>query len=312
MKSIKILSGTSHEGLSREICKILKLEPARISHIRFSNDNLFCQIEENIRDHDVFIIQTSYQPVNDYLMELYIMLDAAKYASAGRITAVLPYFPYVRSDQKDQPRIPITARLVADHLASAGAHRVLALDLHSPQILGFFRIPVDQLFASRALLDHLKKQKTQYDVVVSPDSGGVKRARYYAQRLKTSLAVMDKRRGKNNDKVKMGFIIGDVKNKHALIIDDEISTGGTIFNTTKALLQAGAKSVSAFCTHPILAGKCIQDLRKSKLKKLIVTNTIPIPKEKRSAKIEVLSIAPLLAEGISRIHNGESLSSLFI
>ncbi len=312
MQSIKIIGGTSHPKLIQEIGQILKVKPAQISHIRFSNDNLFCRIEENIRDHDVFIIQTSTPPVNDYLMELYIMLDAAKYASAGRVTAVLPYFPYVRSDQKDQPRIPITARLVADHLASAGANRILSIDLHSPQILGFFRIPVDQLFASRALFDHLKKHKTQYDVVVSPDAGGVKRARYYAQQLKTSLAVMDKRRDKNNDKVKMGFIIGDVKGKNALIIDDEISTGGTVFNTTEALLKGGAKSVSAFCTHPILAGKCIQELKKSKLKKLIVTNTIPISKEKMNSKIEVLSIAPLLAEGISRIHEGESLSSLFI
>ena len=312
MKNIKIIGGTSHPQLISEICKDLKVKPAKISHIRFKNDNLFCRIEENIREDDIFIIQTSVKPVNEYLMELYIMLDAAKYASAGRITAVLPYFPYVRSDQKDQPRIPITARLVADHLAAAGANRVLSIDLHSPQVLGFFRIPVDQLYASAVFLDYIKKQKKNYDVVVSPDAGGVKRARYYAKRLGSSLAVFDKRRSKNDDTVEMGFIIGDVKDKKCLIIDDEISTGGTVFSATESLLKAGAQSVSAFCTHAVLANDCIKRLNKSKLEKLIVTNTVPLPKDKKSKKIQVISVAPLLAQGIRRIHEGESLSALFI
>ncbi|MBI2608679.1 MAG: ribose-phosphate pyrophosphokinase [Deltaproteobacteria bacterium] len=310
MKPIKIISGTSHPHLSQEIAKILKIKQTKISHIRFNNDNLFCRIEENIRDHDIFIIQTSTKPVNDYLMELYIMLDAAKYSSAGRITAVLPYFPYVRSDQKDQPRIPVTARLVADHLALAGADRILSIDFHSPQILGFFRIPADQLFASAVLLEYLKKSKQKFDVIVSPDAGGVKRARFYAQKLGASLAVMDKRRSKNDDQVHMGFIIGDVKGKKALIIDDEISTGGTIFNTAAALVKNGATSISAFCTHAILAGDAIHNLQKSHLENLIVTNSIPL--KKTHPKIKVLSVAPLLAEVISRIHSGESLSSLFI
>ena len=312
MKNIKIIGGTSHPQLISEICKDLKVKPAKISHIRFKNDNLFCRIEENIREDDIFIIQTSVKPVNEYLMELYIMLDAAKYASAGRITAVLPYFPYVRSDQKDQPRIPITARLVADHLAAAGANRVLSIDLHSPQVLGFFRIPVDQLYASAVFLDYIKKQKKNYDVVVSPDAGGVKRARYYAKRLGSSLAVFDKRRSKNDDTVEMGFIIGDVKDKKCLIIDDEISTGGTVFSATESLLKAGALSVSAFCTHAVLANDCIKRLNKSKLEKLIVTNTVPLPQDKKSKKIQVISVAPLLAQGIRRIHEGNSLSALFI
>ncbi len=312
MKNIKIIGGTSHPELVAEICSQLKVKPSKISHVRFKNDNLFCRIEENIREDDIFIIQTSTKPVNEYLMELYIMLDAAKYASAGRITAVLPYFPYVRSDQKDQPRIPITARLVADHLASAGANRVLSIDLHSPQVLGFFRIPVDQLYASAVFLDYIKKQKLSFDVVVSPDAGGVKRARYYAQRLGASLAVLDKRRSKNGDEVEMGFIIGDVKDKKCLIVDDEISTGGTVFLATQSLLKAGAESVSAFCTHAILAEDCVKKLNKSKLQKLIVTNTVPLSKDKKSKKIVVISVAPLLAQGIRRIHEGDSLSALFI
>ncbi|MBI2027492.1 MAG: ribose-phosphate diphosphokinase [Deltaproteobacteria bacterium] len=311
MKDIKILAGTSHPKLIQDICKILKTQPLKVTHTRFKNDNLFCRIEENIRDDDIFVIQTSVKPVNEYLMELYIMLDTAKYASAGRITAVLPYFPYVRSDQKDQPRIPITARLVADQIALAGADRVLSLDFHSPQVHGFFRIPVDQLQAQAVLVEHVQQTKRKFDVVVSPDAGGVKRARAYAQRLGCSLAVMDKRREKNDDRVYMGFIIGDVQNKAALIVDDEISTGQTLFHTTDSLLKAGAVTVSAFCTHAILAGDCLEKLKKSKLEELIVTDSIPLL-GKPSAKITILSVSSLLAQGIMRIHKGESLSELFM
>lgn len=280
-----------------------------VSLIRFPNDNLFCRIEESIRNDDVFIIQTSAKPVNDSLMELLIMIDAAKYASADRITAVLPYFPYVRSDKKDQPRVPVTARLVADMLLTAGADRVITLDLHALQILSFFHMPADQLFSTSVIVPYLKKKNLKNSVIVAPDVGGVRRARVYAKKLRLPLAIMDKRRYEEGQRVAIGVIIGDVKDKKAIIIDDEISTGSTMFETIEALKKHGAKEIDAVCVHPIFAKGTEAKLKRSLLKELVVTNTLPF--KSTSKKIKILSVGPILAEAIHRIHKGASVSSLF-
>ena len=304
MKEIKLICGRSHPFLAQEIAKLLKIKLTPITLVRFPNDNLFC------RNEDVFILQTSAFPVNDSLVELLLMIDAAKYASAGRITAVLPYYPYVRSDKKDQPRIPVTARLVADMLHTAGAERILTMDLHALQILSFFRMPADQLLSVPVIVEYLKKKDLKNTVIVSPDVGGLWRARFYAKKLNLPIAIMDKRRDPKNQKINIGVIVGEVKNKSAIIIDDEISTGGTLLETTEALLKHGAKEVSAVCVHPIFAKDTEKKVIRSKLKELVVTNTLPFkPKNKR---IRVLSIAPILAQAIHRVHDGASVSELFI
>lgn len=307
-----IFSGRVSRYLAEEICSYLEAPLGQAEIFKFSNDNTFVKVNQNIRGRDVFVIQTSCPPVDENLMELLIMLDALRRASAQRITAVLPYFPYARSDKKDQPRVPITARLVADMITAAGANRVVTVDLHADQIQGFFTIPLDHLTAEPILCDHFKNELTEDLVVVATDPGSAKRANKYSQRLGTPLAVMDKRRVGNEDRVEVVSLIGDVSGKRALIVEDEIDTAGTVCEATGMLLRHGAREVWASCTHPVFSGPAVKRLAGSRLKGVVVTNTIPVPPEKRSPNVTVLSIAPLLAEAIKRIHTGESISSLFI
>jgi ribose-phosphate pyrophosphokinase len=280
----------------------------------FSDGEIRIKIDENVRGADVFVVQSCCTPVNNSIMELLIMIDALKRSSASRITAVIPYFGYARQDRKDQPRVPITAKLVADLVTTAGADRVLTMDLHAGQIQGFFNIPVDHLYALPVLLDYITKRfaKELKDVViVSPDAGGVERARAFAKRLQTNLAIIDKRReGPNNAQVMN--IIGDVEGKHAILLDDMIDTAGTIVQGAQACAEKGAKSVWAGCVHPVLSGPALERLQGSKLTEVVVTNTIPLNgKDQQCSKLRVLSVAPLLGEAIKRIHGEESVSSLF-
>jgi ribose-phosphate pyrophosphokinase len=311
MAGLKVFSGSTHVQLAHDICACLGLTLGKAHTIRFSNENLKVKIDENVREEDVFVVQTSSPPLSEGIVELLILLDALKHSSARRVTAVLPYFPYARSDKKDEPRISITARLMADLIATAGADRVLTVDLHSPQIQGFFSIPADQLTAVPVLCDELKRGDLSNTVIVAADVGEAKDAGRFAKRLDLPLAFIDKRRTGDDEKAKPAFIIGDVKGKRCLLVDDEIATGGTIFEATEFLLAHGASSVSAAVVHPVLSGRAAERLAASRLERLLVTNTIPIPPEKRTPKIQELSVAPLLAEAITRIHDGRSVSSLF-
>ncbi|MBU4376535.1 MAG: ribose-phosphate pyrophosphokinase [Candidatus Omnitrophica bacterium] len=305
-----VFTGNSNRALTNEICKKLEMPLGNARVGIFSEGEIKVKINEDVRGKDVFIIQSICPPVNDNLMELLILIDAVKRASAYRITAVIPYFGYARQDRKDQPRVPITAKLVANLLTAAGSNRVLTIDLHAGQIQGFFDIPLDHLFAINVFTDYFTKNKLKNLVVVSPDVGGVKMARAYAKKLKADLAVVDKRRV-NDEKTEVMFIMGDVKDKNALIVDDIAATAGSLVEAVEALKKNGAKDIYAAVTHPILSGPAIERLSKSQLKRLLVTNTIPITKEKSLSKIEALSIAPLLAEAINRIHREESISTLF-
>jgi ribose-phosphate pyrophosphokinase len=280
--------------------------------VRFSNDNMLIQIDENVRAKDVFLIQTSCPPVSDHLLELLIAIDALKHASAGRITAVIPYFPYARSDKKDQPRISITARLMADLLETAGADRVLTMDLHSPQVQGFFRFPVDQLRASPILCDYLRdgRDLSNY-VLVAGDVGEAKEIGGYANRLGLAIAIVDKRRYGDDEKPRAVALIGEVAGKRALIVDDEVATGGTLLEAAAFVLQRGAISVEAAAVHGVLSGQAVPRINDSPLASLLITDTIPLPPEKRSAKIEVCSVTRLFADAILAIHNGASVSRLF-
>ncbi len=309
---IKVIGGSAHPQLAADICKHLGIEVCPSEVVRFSNENLMVQIEENVRGADVFVIQPSCAPVSDGLVELLITIDALKHASADRITAVLPYFPYARSDKKDRPRISITARLIADLLETAGAHRVLTMDLHSPQVQGFFRIPADQLLAAPILCDYLRDHRDLTDyVLVAGDVGESKEVGNYANRLNLPIAIVDKRRYGDDEKAQATNLIGDVEGKTALIIDDEIASGGTMMEATRFVLDRGATSVEAACVHPVLSGKAVERIEASPLTSLVVTDTIPIPPEKRSHKIEVRSVAPLFANAIRAIHDGSSVSRLF-
>jgi ribose-phosphate pyrophosphokinase len=278
---------------------------------RFSDGEVFVQVNENVRGTDVFVVQPTCPPVNDTLMELLIMIDALKRASARRITAVLPYYGYARQDRKAQPRVPITAKLVADLLEAAGVDRVLALDLHAGQIQGFFNIPVDHLFASPVLIDDLSKKDLKDPVLVSPDAGGVERARAIAKRLKAGLAIIDKRREGPNQAAAM-HLIGDVRGHDVVVIDDMIDTAGTLVQAVSALHREGAGRILACGVHAVLSGPAINRIKSSPLEEVIVTNSIPLPEEKRVARITVLSVAPLLGEAIRRIHDEESVSTLFV
>jgi ribose-phosphate pyrophosphokinase len=269
------------------------------------------QVNENVRGADVFVIQPTCPPVNDTLMELLVMIDALKRASARRITAVLPYYGYGRQDRKVQPRVPITAKLVADLLTAAGVDRVIALDLHAGQIQGFFNIPVDHLFAAPVIIDYLGKKDLQDPVIVSPDAGGVERARAIAKRLKAGLAIIDKRRDGPNVAVFM-HLIGDVKSKDAVIIDDMIDTAGTLVQAVEALEREGARRILACGVHPVLSGPAVERIKRCPLEETIVTNSIPVSDGKRAARVTVLSVAPLLGEAIRRIHDEESVSTLFV
>ena len=308
---LKVFSGSAHPALAREICDLLEIELGELTIHKFANDNIKVKIEENVRNADVFVMQPATIPVNEGLMELLIIIDAIKHASANRITAVVPYYPYARSDKKDEPRISITARLVADLLETAGADRILTMDLHSPQIQGFCRIPADQLQALPILCDYFKAKLDNDYVVIAADAGGVKMTAEYASRLHLPLAIIDKRRFADDDKAAVLNIVGDVKGKKAIIFDDEVSTGGTLVEAADELLSFGAVEVSAGIVHPVLVGSATEKVAKSKLKELVVTNSLPVPPEKKLNRITVLSVAPLFAEAIRRIHNGESVSSLF-
>ena len=312
LDKLRIFTGNSNPSLAQEISKALNLPLGNANVKKFSDGEIQVEIEENVRGMDVFIVQSTCTPVNVSLMELLIMIDAIKRASAERITAVMPYYGYARQDRKVASRVPITAKLVADLITTAGADRVLTVDLHAGQIQGFFNIPVDNLFATPVTLESIKDKFLDNLAVVSPDAGGVERARAFAKRLGASLAIIDKRRTKPNE-ARIMHIIGDIKGKAALLLDDMVDTAGTLTQSADALLKAGAVKVSACCTHPVLSGKAIENINKSALQELVVTNTVPLREEAKSCKkITVLSVASLLGEAIKRIHNNDSVSSLFV
>ena len=311
MDELKVFSGNAHPTLARAITDYLGIPLGNCEVMEFTNENTFVRILENVRERDIFIVQPISSPVNSHLMELLIMIDAMKRASAKRITAVMPYYAYGRSDKKDQPRVPITARLVADLVTVAGANRVLTVDLHKAQIQGFFNIPVDELTAFFLLSDYFKEKKLKNLVLVATDFGVSKQARDIAERLHAPLAIMEKRRLGNEDKTETLNVIGDVKGKIALAVDEEIDTAGSLVGVVNALLERGAKEVYACSTHPVFSGQAIKRIAESQVKEVVVTDTVPVPPEKRIDKITVLPIAPLLGEAIRRIHTGQSVGAMF-
>lgn len=308
---IKIFSGNAHREMAKEIANHLGLPLSRADIKKFSDGEIFVEIKENVRGTDVFVVQPTCTPVNDHLMELVIMVDALRRASARRITAVVPYYGYARQDRKNAPRVPITAKVVAEMFMAVGVRRVLCMDLHAGQIQGFFNIPVDHLYAAPVMLKYI--QENFEDVVmVSPDAGGVERTRAYAKRLNSELAIIDKRRDKPNECQAMN-VIGDVEGKTAVLVDDMVDTAGTLCAGAQTLLDNGAKEVHACCSHSVLSGPAIERINNSNMKSLVVTNSIPLRLEaKECAKIKVLSVSELLAEAINRIHNEDSVSSLFV
>ncbi len=311
MDKIALFSGNAHPELAQDICKYLKIKLSDALVTKFSEGEIRIKINENVRGKDVFVVQPTCPPSNDNLMELLILIDALKRASANRITAVVPYFGYARQDRKDQPRVPITAKLVANLLTVAGANRVLTMDLHAGQIQGFFDIPVDHLFAVGVFIEYLSKSTFEDLVVVSPDVGGIKMARAYAKRMGAGLAIIDKRRD-SPDKTEVMHILGEVKGKDAVIVDDLIATGSSLIEAVEALKKAGAKNIIAAISHGVLSGPAIERVDKCKdLKELLVTDSIPVSNHKKHPRVKVLSIANLLGEAIKRIHNEESVSSLF-
>jgi ribose-phosphate pyrophosphokinase len=311
MDELRVFSGNAHRELSRAIAKYMGIRLGKCEVMQFSNENTFVRVKENVRERDVFIVQPISSPVNSNLMELLIMIDAMKRASAKRITAVIPYYAYGRSDKKDQPRIPITARLVADLLTVAGANRVLTVDLHKAQIQGFFSIPVDELTAFYLLSDYFARKKLKKLVVVATDFGITKQARDIAARLHKPLAIMEKRRIGNKGKTETLNVIGRVKGKTALVVDEEIDTAGSLVGVVEALLKKGAVEVYACSTHPIFSGPAIKRIARCKVKEVVVTDTVPVSSKKRIGKITVLPIAPLLGEAIKRIHTGQSVGAMF-
>lgn len=311
MRAIVIFSGNAHEGLAKEICQRLKLRLSPTTINRFSNDCLGVQLNANCREADVFIIQPLVPPVQEHLMELLLMLDAARGASAARITAVIPHFAYARSDKKDAPRISIAARLVADLIAAAGANRVLTLTLHSPQAHGFFSVPVDHMNALKVLAAHFQRRNLRNTVVVSPDLGNAKSATHFARMLNLPVAAANKQR-LSDDKVVIDAIVGDVDRRNVIVIDDEIANGGTIVEVLRKLRERQVKRINVVCTHGLFTGEAIKRLRaQPDIEEIVTTNTVPIPKEKRLPNMRILSVAPLLAETINRIHGGKSVSALF-
>ncbi|HEY6347933.1 MAG TPA: ribose-phosphate pyrophosphokinase [Candidatus Angelobacter sp.] len=310
-EKFKIFCGTANEALTDEICAFLQMDRGKATVTRFSDGEVYIQILENVRGGDVFVVQPTCFPVDEHLMELLLMVDALKRASARRITTVIPYYGYARQDRKDKPRVPVSSKVIADLLTTAGAHRALVVDLHAPQIQGFFNIPVDHLFASPVLVDHFRKMQLPLLTVVSPDAGGVERARFFAKKIDAALAIVDKRRTDMNVAEVM-HVIGDVKGRTCLIIDDIIDTAGTLVKTADALLNAGAAKVFACASHPVLSGEAIQRISKSRLEQVVVTNTIPLTQAgKEEPKIKVLSIAGLLGRAIQSIHEETSVSTLF-
>ena len=310
---IQVFTGNSNRPLATEVCRYLDVQLGNADVRRFSDGEVMVEIAENVRGGDVFVLQSTCTPVNDHLMELLLMLDAFRRASAKRITAVIPYFGYSRQDRKVSPRVPISAKLVADLITAAGASRVLTVDLHAGQIQGVFDIPVDNLFATPVLLKEMQERLHNGPVaVVSPDPGGVERARAFAKRLDATLAIIDKRRARPNEVAEMR-VVGDVEGQTAVIVDDIVDTAGTLATAATALRAAGATEVIACCTHPVLSGPAIDRIRDSTLASLVCTDTIPLrPAGQQSSKIKVLSVAHLLAEAIRRTHREESISSLFV
>ena len=312
-KRVSIFSGNANFSLTQEICQVLEFPVGKSRVSRFSDGETFCVIQENVRGVDTYVVQPTCSPVNDNVMELLIMVDALRRASAGSITAVMPYYGYARQDRKVAPRTPITSKLVADLIVAAGVNRIVALDLHAGQIQGFFNIPFDHLYAMPALLDqHLREYYSKDVVIVSPDAGGVERARAYSKRLGGTLAIIDKRRERANESEVMN-IIGDVTGRRCLILDDMIDTAGTLVNAAGALMRQGAKSVASCATHPVLSGPALERIKESQLSEVVVTNSIPLSEEaKACGKFKVISVARLLAEAIRRIHHSDSVSSLFV
>ncbi len=311
MNELKVFTGNAHPALAKAVTEYLSIPLGNCEVFQFSNENIFVRIMENVRSRDTFIIQPISSPVNKSLVELLIMIDALKRASAGRITAVVPYYGYGRTDKKDQPRVPITARLIADLLTVAGANRLLTVDLHAGQIQGFFNIPVDELTALDLLCAYFTKKKLGNLVVVATDIGISKRARDMATKLAVPLAIMEKRRIGNFDQIETLNVIGEVEGKIALTIDDEIDTAGSLANTVTTLIERGAKEVYACCTHPVFTGPAIKRIASSPVKEVVVTDTIPVTGQKKLDKITVLPIAPLLGEAIRRIHTGLSVGAMF-
>ena len=306
----EIYHGNSNPDLARKICRYLGTEPGKAEVFQFANENIFVKILDNVREKDVFLVQPTSHPVNQSIMELLIMIDAFKRASAGRITAVVPFYAYGRSDKKDQPRVPITARLIADMITVAGADRVLAMDLHQGQIQGFFNIPVDELTAVHILSNYFKHKHLE-DLVVVTDLGFAKRARTFAELLEAPLAVIEKRRIGNLDRAELMNVIGDVRGRRAIIVDDEIDTGGTLTEIVRALEREEVSEIYACATHGVLSGPAVEKIRDSSLRELVLTDTVPLPALKRLPKITTLSVAPLIGEAIKRIHRGESVGALF-
>jgi ribose-phosphate pyrophosphokinase len=315
-EKFKIFSGTANEHLADEVCTFLGMQRGQAQVIRFRDGECYVQIQENVRGADVFVMQPTCRPVDEHLMELLLMIDALKRASARRITAVIPYFGYARQDRKDKPRSPISSKLVADLLTTAGAHRALIVDLHTPQLQGFFNIPVDHLFASPVLVDHFRKLQLPNLTVVSPDAGGVERARFFAKKVDAALAIVDKRRVEMNV-AEIMHVIGDVDGRTCLIIDDLIDTAGTLVKTAAALVENGATSVYACASHAVLSGPAVENIRNSVIQQVVVTNTIPLTAEadaartEKGGKITVLSIAGLIGRAIQANHEETSVSKLF-
>jgi ribose-phosphate pyrophosphokinase len=311
MDELKVFSGTAHPVLARSVCNYLGIPLGEAEVFEFSNENIFVRILENVRQRDVFVIQPVCSPVNKNLVELLIMLDAFRRASAGRITAVVPYYGYGRTDKKDQPRVPITARLIADLITTAGANRLLTVDLHAPQIQGFFTIPVDELTALFILSQYFEERNLDNLVVVATDIGITKRARDLAEKLNTPLAIVEKRRVGNIDAAETLNIIGEVEGMRALTVDDEIDTAGSLVGVVDTLLEHGVTEVYACCTHPVFSGQAVQRIATSPVKEVVVTDTIPVNDDKRQDKITVLSMASLIGEAIHRIHTGLSIGAMF-
>jgi len=310
-EDLKVFSGNAHQGLAEDICTYLGVSLGECDVFKFSNDQTFVKILENIREKDVFLVQTMSAPVNDHLMELLIMIDAARRASAGRITVVLPYYAYGRTDKKDQPRVAITARLVADFISTAGADRVLTMNLHAGQIQGFFNIPVDELSAIPILAEDFRAQGISDLVVVATDVGAAKRARDMADHLDSPIAIIEKQRVGNEDKVEASNLIGSVDGKTALIVDDEIDTGGTVAAAAKLLESHGANDIYCSVVHPLLSGGASKKLETSPLSEIVVTDTLPVIGQKRFERLRILSVSSLLGEAIHRIHSGLSVGAMF-
>ena len=311
MENIKVFACTTAESFTKEICDYLKIPMGKMNIMKFKNDNTFVQIEETVREQDVYIVQTTMPPVNERVMELLIAIDAFKRASVKNINVVLPYYLYSRSDKKDQPRIPVTAKLMQELLEAAGATRVITCDLHNPAIQAYFNINCDRLSAQNILQKYFKEKELENLVIVATDAGSSKKAYKYSEYFNCPIALIDKRRNGNDDNAMASIVIGDVKNKEAIIFDDEVDTAGSLLETARILNENGAKEIYAGCTHGILSANAVERIKNSPIKELVITNTIPLPKEKQIDKIKVLTIAPLFAEAIKRINEAKPIGELF-